>query len=306
MKLNLLKWKSFRWWVIALLALLWALWVSGSYLPALASPADQDSFIVGGDLVITEGQTVNDAFAVGGNLTIQANASVQGDAFAIGGNVQLEENAQVESDVFAIGGRVIRAESAVVNGSEFTVLERFSGLFERFGVLGTLYLANVVFWLMSFVVAAIAGCLLLLLLPRQINTITTAIHVHPLASLLYGIGGVAVLTVLTVLTSGSVLGAILLPLINLVALLTGIVGGTAICVWLGKQPQRQKPEAHFQHFGLGLMVLFVISLIPLVGGLLVSFVYLFGFGATLLARYGTQPVTDRPPAALDRLDHQTE
>lgn len=95
-------------------------------------------------------------------------------------------------------------------------------------------------------------------------------------------------------------------------LITGLFGGTAICVWLGRRLQKPKTTAHgqhslqhhFQHFWLGLILLLVISLIPLAGGLLVSLMTLFGFGATLLARYGTQSA-DTLPVQLDRLEHQS-
>ncbi|MEM8806914.1 MAG: hypothetical protein AAGF01_12885 [Cyanobacteria bacterium P01_G01_bin.38] len=305
MKWTLLKWKPLKWGIISLLAMIWALVIGSSYLPAQASPVYQDIFKVGGDLIVTEDQTVRDAFAIGGDVTLQAGASVQGDTFAIGGNLQLEDNTQVEGDAFAIGGRMIRAKSAVVNGNEFTMLENLSGVFKRFGVLGTLYLGNVIFWFVSFVVAAIAGLLLLSLLPGHVKAIATTLHARPFNSLLYGLGGIAALTVLGVLISGSVLGAILLPLVNLAALLTCLLGYVAICVWIGKQLQRQKPEAYFRHFWLGLLLLFVVSLLPIVGGLLVSFISLFGFGATLLARYGTQPDTHLP-VTIDGLDYQTE
>jgi len=298
-----MKWKPMKWWLIGLLALLFALWVNGGYVQA--RPVYPETFKIGGDLVVTEAQPVGDAFAIRGDVMVQDGASVQGDVFAIGGNVQLEENAQVEGDAFAIGGQVIRAESAVVNGSEFTLLENFSGIFERFGVLGTLYLGNVVFWLVSFVVAAIAGLLLLLLLPGHVDAIVSTVYARPFTSLMYGIGGIAALIVLTAFTIGSILGAILVPLIHLAMLLTGLFGGTTICVWLGKRLHRQKPNAQFQHFWLGLIVLFVISLIPIAGGLLVSLMTLFGFGATLLARYGTQTAT-AIPTTLDRLEHQPE
>ncbi|MGB3613625.1 MAG: hypothetical protein WBA10_07520, partial [Elainellaceae cyanobacterium] len=91
----------------------------------------------------------------------------------------------------------------------------------------------------------------------------------------------------------------------LVALLTALLGSIAVCVWLGKQLQKRQPDAHFRHFWLGLGLLFVVSLIPVVGGMLVSLIALFGFGATLLVRYGTRHATDTA-MTLDRLEHQTE
>ncbi|TVQ07967.1 MAG: hypothetical protein EA368_12925 [Leptolyngbya sp. DLM2.Bin27] len=274
-------------------------------MPAQANPTYQDTFKIGGDLVIAASQTVNDAFAIGGDLTVQPGAIVRGDAFAIGGNLRLEDDVQVVGSAFAIGGQVMRAESAVVNGNEFTLLENFSGLFERFGVLGTIYLANVLVWVVTFVVTAIAGLLLLLLLPGHVNAIATVIHARPLMSLVYGIGGFITLILLTVLISGSVVGAIVIPLANIVVIFTWLLGGIATCVWLGKRLQAQKPNARFQHFWLGLMLLFVVSLIPIAGGLLVSLITLFGFGATLLSRFGVQ-TANTLPMGLDRLEHRTE
>lgn len=300
-----MKLKLVKWWLVGFLALLWALWVGGGYIPVQASPTYQDTFKIGGDLVVAESQTVNDAFALGGDLTVQPGAIVRGDAFAIGGNLMLEDNVQVAGDAFAIGGRVTRSETAVVNGSEFTLLENFGGIFNRFGVLGTLYLANVAFWIGTFIVAAIAGWLLLLLLPGHVDAIATAVQSRPFMSLVYGIGGFLTLIVLTVLISGSVIGAIVIPLANIVVVLTWLLGGISISVWLGKRLRSQKPEAHFQQFWLGLFLLFVISLIPVAGGLLVSLITLFGFGATLLSRYGVQ-TANTLPIGLDRLEHQAE
>lgn len=65
-----LKWKPLKWWVISLFALGLAIWVSSSALPALASPVDQATFKMGGDLVISKSQTRQDAFAIGGDVTL--------------------------------------------------------------------------------------------------------------------------------------------------------------------------------------------------------------------------------------------
>ena len=99
----------------------------------------------------------------------------------------------------------------------------------------------------------IAGLLLLLLLPGHITAISAAIQLRPFASLVYGFGGLAAIVILTVLTAGSALGSVLIPLANLGALLTGLFGGTAICVWLGRRLQQNHPTAHFRHFWLGLV-----------------------------------------------------
>ena len=314
----LFAWKPLKWWLISLLALVLALWVSGISLPVRADPAisssnsptEQDVFKIGGDLIVSESQTVGDAFAIGGDVTVEADAVIRGDTFAVGGDVQLADKAVVEGDVFTIGGRIIRVDSAVVGGSEFTLLERFSGVFDRFGVFGTLYLVNLIFWLVAFIGLGLVGLLLLLLLPNSVVVIASTLEVHPFNSLLYGIGGIAALFLLTVLTAGSALGAVLIPLSNLAVLLTSLFGGTAACLWLGKRLQRPHPQASFRQLWTGLIVLFVVSLVPLIGGALISLVALFGFGAALLARYGKQPRLQSDSASgrlePDRLEQMPE
>ncbi|MEM6352190.1 MAG: hypothetical protein AAF766_15640 [Cyanobacteria bacterium P01_D01_bin.14] len=313
-RLKRISWKPLRWWLVALVALVWALWANGRVLPAYAGPgmtdAGSSTFKIGGDLVVTGPDPIEEAFAIGGDLTVAPGTTVEGDAFAVGGNLVLSKNVQVGGDAFAVGGRLIRDETAVVRGDTFTVMEQLSGVFSRFGVLGTLYLGHVTFWTLSFVLAAIAGLIFLTLLPDHINAVTAAVYDRPLTSLLYGLGGFASLTLLSILLSGSVLGALLIPLANLGALLTGLFGGTAVAVWLGERLRRQHLEAKFQHFWIGLLVLFLVSLIPFIGGLLISLLVLFGFGATLLVRYGIRSVDTQPPSdlanSLDRLEHQPE
>lgn len=307
------EWKPLKWWLLGFIALILSLWLSGPSFMAQAEPitssrettAEQAVFKIGGDLVVTESQTVEDAFAIGGDVTVEEGAVIQGDTFAIGGDVRLADNARVNGDAFTIGGRIIRAESAVVNGSEFAVLETFSSVFDRFGVFGTLYLGNLVFWIVMFVGAAIAGLLLLLLLHDNVSAIATTLQSRPFGSLLYGIGGIAAIGLLTVLTAGSALGAVLIPIANLAVLLTSLFGGTAACIWLGKRLRRFELEASFRQFWTGLIILFVISLVPFLGGALIGLVVLFGFGATLLAKYGKQPKA-LSPQPLDRLEQLPE
>ncbi|MEO0646024.1 MAG: hypothetical protein AAFZ17_07710 [Cyanobacteria bacterium J06650_10] len=300
-----MKWKPLKWWLLCLIALVFAFWLSGTPAVAESAPPDQATFKIGGDLVISADQTVTDAFAIGGDLTLQSGAIVEGDAFAIGGDVQLKENVQVIGDSFAIGGKVIREPGATVGGSEFTVLEPLSGVFDRFGVFGTLYLTNVIFWLVGFVAAVISGLLFLLLLSARIETISVVVRTRPFQSLVYGLGGLLGIGLVTVLLGGSTLGAIAIPLANLIAVYTGLFGLTANCVWLGQRLKSHQKTKHFQHFSLGLLLLFIVSLIPFVGGLLVSLFGLFGFGATLLSRYGASASQPQLPAPLDYLERQT-
>ena len=301
-----MKWKPLKWWLLCLIAIAFAFWLDS--VPALAqsNSADQAIFRIGGDLIVPADQTVTDAFVIDGDLTVQPGAVVEGDAFAIGGDVQIQAGAQIAGDSFAIGGKIIREQGATVGGSEFTVLERMSDVFDRFGVFGTLYLTNTLFWLVGFVAVAISGLLFLLLLPTRVETISDVVRDRPFQSLLSGLGGLLGASLVTVLLGGSALGAIAIPLVNLAVMLTGVFGLSASCLWLGQRLRSPQQTAPFRHFSLGLLLLFVVSLIPLIGGLLVSLFGLFGFGAALLSQYGTSALQPRLRASRDRTDHPLE
>jgi len=60
----------------------------------------------GGDVIVPPGQVVENAHAIGGDVTIQKGARVTKTAIAIDGDVILEENTRVDGDAYAVGGEI--------------------------------------------------------------------------------------------------------------------------------------------------------------------------------------------------------
>ena len=248
-------------------------------------------FKMGTDVTVPAGEVISDAVAIGGDVTILNEGQVTNDAVAIGGDLMLKPNSRVRGDAVAIGGQIVKEEGARVDGSEVAMFSNAKVLFDRFGLLGTLYLTNALFSLISLIVIFIFGVFLLLLLPGHIHSITATMHQHPFKSGMWGLGGIVAITLFVALFAGSVFGFLLIPIANLAFAVVGLLGAIATGLWIGKKilPRRELP---FIPFLLGMFILAVISLIPLAGGLMILMLNLFGFGAVLLSRVGTvQPET---------------
>ena len=248
-------------------------------------------FKMGTDVTVPAQQVISDAVAIGGDVTILNEGQVTNDAVAIGGDLILKPNARVSGDAVAIGGQILKEEGARIDGSEVAMFSNTKVLFDRFGLLGTLYLTNALFSLISLIVIFIFGVFLLLLLPGHIQSITATMYQHPFKSGMWGLGGIVAITLFIALFAGSVFGFLLIPIANLAFAVAGLLGAIAIGLWIGKKilPRRELP---FIPFLLGMVILAAISLIPLAGGLMILMLNLFGFGAVLLSRVGTvQPET---------------
>ncbi len=279
-----MSWRKMRPIILAMLAAFLVICVSGI---AIANGDNEiHIFKMGTDVTVPEQQVMTDAVAIGGDVTILDQGQVTNDAVAIGGDVILKPNASVGGDAVAIGGQIVKEEGAMVDGSEVAIFSNTKVLFERFGLWGTLYLINTFFSLISLIVVLTFGVFLLLLLPGHIQSITATMKQHPFKSGMFGLGGIAVITLFSALFAGSVFGFLLIPITNLAFAVAGLLGAIATGLWVGRKilPRR---EVALIPFLVGMFILVVISLIPLAGGLIILMLDLFGFGAVLLSRVGT-------------------
>lgn len=286
-----MNWQKIRLIILAFFAAFLVIVISG--VAVANNESDITIFKMGTDVTVPTQQIISDAVAIGGDVTILDEGQVTNDAVAIGGDVILKPNTRVGGDVVTIGGQIIKEESAIVGGSEVALFSNATVLLDRFGLLGTLYLTNAFFWLVSLTIVFVFGVFLLLLLPGHIQSITTTMSEHPFKSGMWGLGSIVAITFFMTLFAGSVFGFLLIPIVNLAFAVASLLGAIATGLWIGKKilPRR---EVALIPFLLGMFILAVISLIPLVGGLMILMLNLFGLGAVFLSRVGTvQPETIR-------------
>ena len=246
------------------------------------------------DLIIEENQVVKkDAVAIGASLIVQDGAKIRGNAMAVGGNVILKNNAIVDGDTIAFGGKVIKGAGVSIGGDIVEVLggankiirENTQVLRQRFGNFGSFYLIHLFFCLFWLTIIFAFGLFLIILLPTHLQKISATIAQQPFKSGVWGLASIIIIYLLIGLLAGSLLGLIMIPLIDIVFGIVVLLGCTATSLSIGK---KIKPSgAAIQHLLLGILIFVPIALIPVAGGLIVLTVNIFGLGAVLLSKFGT-------------------
>jgi hypothetical protein len=258
----------------------------------------------GSDVTIAPRQTVDNAIAIGGMVTIQEGARVTQTAIAVDGDVILEKGARVDGDVYTVGGKIITAEGATIGGASSTVFENgrwgMHGVRQRrFGNFVFRYLANVAFHLLNILVGTIIGVLILLWRPNFLSNLAATVSQYPLQSGLWGLGGLFAVLLLVIFLAVSLIGIPLLPLVALLVAITVMLGNLGVALWLGQRTLPATERSPMQKFLIGMLILALIGLIPVLGGLVLSVVNIFGFGAILawlLSKRRSRVIQDEHPS----------
>ncbi len=280
----------FRIVILIILALLIVL-LSGN-VAAQGPVSNRDIVRFGNDITVPENEVVKDVTAIAGSVTISNNAHVTGDAVAVGGDVTLKTGAKVDGDVTAVGGEISQEKDVMIGGNAVTVtgdIDIIQGLRQWgfWGLLGRIYLINAAFYSLFMIAVAIIGVALMLIMPSFMQSISITIKQEPLKSFTWGAGGAIAFLLLVILTSGSLLGNLLIPIAALIVGLVELVGINAISLFLGEKALKNNSYPILQLL-LGVIVIGVITLIPVVGVLVFLVLTLFGFGGVLASPLMTE------------------
>jgi cytoskeletal protein CcmA (bactofilin family) len=221
----------------------------------------RDMVRIVGDVTVEEGQVVKDAVAIVGSVTVLSGGRVMGNAVAIGGDVHLKANARVEGDTVSIGGEILKEEGASVGGNDVAIGSVAKHLVPAFGK-----------W-------------------RQI--ISSTIRQSALKSGGWGVGSMVVILLLLILTTGSLLGIVLFPVLVVAVAVVAVLGCVASGLFVGERTVSASAGSLMKPFLVGMLILAAIGLVPLVGSFVFLVANLFGFGAVLVSRFGRV----QPPAA---------
>ena len=237
---------------------------------------------IGGDVVVEEGTEVKDAVAVGGSVTV--NGKVRDSAVAVGGLVILGPGAVIGKDVVSIGGAVKQAPGSKIHGD--IVELNVPGIS---AIIPFFFEETSASWFWTFKIASLLGFLALAMLlvavmPKPFNLITAYMQQNLGKITLIGILGLIVLIPLTLFLAISVIG---IPLIAVEVLIAGIaflVGYIAMAQLIGDKIAAliKRPALNVIWLTvLGLLALWLIGWIPLLGSLVKAAVIVLGFGGVL-------------------------
>ncbi len=284
--------------------------------PALAAVAQTNDPIVrfGEDVVVAAGETYEGLVVFGGDVNVQG--TVDGPVIAFGGDVQVAGT--VTEEVVAFGGRVVLAGTARVGtalapgedgviafggdvtqepGAEVSgnVREIRGGdlgsaigwavgtgatePFRQFFSFGGWVVTTLVFLVLGLVAAA--------LLPNQIRAVGRQLSARPAASLGWGALTFFVIAPLIIVALViSVVGLLVLipgiPTLLLAYFFAVVSVGTFIAERFvaGRVSDRNQL---FLAMTIGVVATSIVSVVPVLGGLLILVMMLFGIGASLMA-----------------------
>lgn len=250
--------------------------------------------------MIAEGETVGDVLVFGGDLVIRGH--VQGSAACFGGEVTLTPTAVVDKELLVFGGEVhsdpaavVRGERIVSNGKhsedsrdraehdddeEETWLSRISSAFTQAALLFLLGLALIGF------------------APTRLKVLDGVLRRRPLASLFGGLVGATATCVLMVVFAITIIGIPVTVALALALPLMFYVGLAAVAIAIGDLLRVPFLEGKpLLRLLAGVALVGLVSLLPVVGGLIVGVLGLAGLGALLLTKWGAYAGGTMPPEA---------
>lgn len=255
----------------------------------------QDAVSFGGDTIV-EGEVLGDAVSFGGSVELRGDGRVHGDVASFGGNV-LAAGHGVNGDAASFGGDV-RGDAGSVNGEVASFgsgpashVARHEGFFERVGR-----------WLSEAARSAVAHVLLFLLGlvligvwrdrlgALQVTMIKDGVKTAGIGLFAYVAAGIAV--VLFALTIVGIPVAVVLALALPVATYVGLAAAATV---IGAAlPLPQLKDSEVSQLAAGVAVLFVASIVPVVGTIATVVAACLGFGALVRTRFEARPPKDLP------------
>jgi len=286
----------------------------------ISGAVSQDARIGGGQIRIS-GNIERNLTVAGGNIDLTPSALVRGGVVAVGGNIHLDSPVRsyvkaaagnlivanrVDGDIQAAAGSIHLTSTAEITGDLTYMSAKEVSLAEGAKIGGTVsrripptlpkpspakilgILAGMSLFLkgISFISTLILGLLAIRFMPNYHRSAVAALAGRAWASLGIGFVAVVVAPFVFAILMATVVG-IPLALIFLAAYLILLYWSRIVSIsWLGDAlfGLFRKKVAPGWAFFCGLIIYYLLTLIPLLGWLIALFVLLFGLGADLLAR----------------------
>ncbi len=241
------------------------------------------------DIEIAAGETVNgDVVGVLGDVTV--DGEVNGDVVAVLGDVKI--NHIVRGDVISVLGRITKGPNAQILG-QIIETNRPGGL--NLPQIEHLPFRNMPFrfgWgyrLFNLVLLFGLAALTLALLPDNVRSMSAALGRDPGRKLLVGFIAILLVPVLFFLTAISLIGIPLIPFIVLAIVIGKFIGYVAVAMFVGSR-LRQTGGLHtgtFLELFLGILLLWLVTLVPVFGWLSGLVVTMIALGLVLDTKFGT-------------------
>jgi cytoskeletal protein CcmA (bactofilin family) len=272
-----------------------------------------DVLFLGANLVVSDGGSIEGSLLAAGGIAI-VNGQVGGDAHVAGGTVTLNGSVAGNAEFLTDGGMVIGPGASI--GGDLKYRGPAEGDFDRSIVAGSITFRpkerkaehqleilsrfKTIIWILSFITAIIAGTVIVALTRDHAWKTAETIRKKPLKSL--GIGFIAFICIpIVVLIAFVLILTIPLSLLLLLAYMIALyIAKFYVSIWLGNLilgRGGRTDKSPIPAMLLGLVVVYLVTAIPVVGTLVGIVIMFFGLGALLQRKETRLNGVFEPPAA---------
>lgn len=241
-----------------------------------------------GDIYIPKGRVVDgDVVAVLGNIKV--DGQVRGDVVAVLGDIEI--NNVVEGNAVSVLGNIhkgpkgrVLGEFVEMNGPGINLIpdKHFSFLIKHFTHNWGLKLFNMV-------TLFGASALVLALIPDKTKSMTHELGQDSLRKLFIGFIAMVLIPVILFIVAISIIGLPLLPFVILAVIVAKFIGYVSVALFVGnriKNAASMRLNIFLELF-LGIVVLWLIRLIPFIGFLSYLAVTMIALGLVIDTKFGT-------------------
>lgn len=256
---------------------------------ALALPAAMDSQVqlvkFGENIFVPPGAEVESAVSIGGSVNVAG--SVRADVVAIGGNIVLDSSAVIGGNVVSIGGKVIKMPGAKVMGESKQISMGATTMATGAKMLA---LGGIILSILITIAYIILASLTVIFFRKQIGGTSYKIEKKFWQVFGWGLLGIILIPVICILLVVSLIGVFFVPLFIILVAAAGFFGYIAASQLLGKKIfvyLKQKGKPMGMEVLVGIVVLFLLGLLPFIGWIFTCLASIVGLGSVMLTRFGT-------------------
>lgn len=280
---------------------------------------DGDVNTLAGNITV-HGTVYGDVTSVAGNITIYGK--VDGDVHTTGGNIYLKKNAEVSGDVTVVGGKVYKDPDASLTGSITQMVETDESVLEirdqHIQLPPNIEISPYVPWYLLIwgavtgLVSWLAlGAFLMLFFAKQVSRLAEKVDQRPGYYFLIGLVGYLLFPPLLVLMVITIVGIPLALILILMVILGTLFGQLAVARSLGERVIQRfswKYDTEMSRVLIGLVMIFLVTLIPVIGWVFFFATACIGFGTVLMNRFGIEKKGSQPLASSkeDEDEEKTE
>lgn len=247
------------------------------------------------------GRVAGNVISVGKPVYVQG--VVENNVIVLGSDIVLTEGSAIRKNAVTFGGDILQSHGSMIGGKEqeinFLSHWNFSGFLERFSFLvkypifyfNFILTANLLFIRIIFIMAITA--LTVVLLPRQIISVANSIQQQLWKNLFIGFLAVIFIFPLTLFLGVAVVGIPLIPVIMLLFILAGFIGGIAVNYIVGYcmlGAFNLENSAMIWCVFSGLIILELLKMIPLAAIIIFPFLYFLSIGGVIYTIFGRKLV----------------